>query len=482
MKKLNVVPLPNRVEYIDGVFEGGEIKEEIISNVALGNEGYRLEIKRNEISVQANTAAGIFYAKQTLRQLERSGCLPCAVIEDTPRFAYRGFMVDSARHMQTVDELKKIIDGAALFKFNKFHWHLSDDQGFRIESDKFHLLNQKGSWRKCDDFGGLKSNERYGGYYTKAEIKEIVAYCSKRFIEVVPELDMPGHTTAMISAYPQLSCRKLQIPVQTKQGIFKDILCAGDDNTLSFIFELLEEIIPLFPGESFHIGGDEVPKARWDDCPKCRERQKTLGLKNSEELQGWFSSRVVEFLEARGKKAVVWNESLASGKLPAGVTVQRWMDGNRLSSVWANRGNSIINSDFYHYYCDYPYHMTPLEKTYSYSPIPKGVAPVMEKYVIGVEAPIWTEYIATFERLCYQIFPRFAAVAERGWTNEKLCDYESFEKRFGEISPMLGDMGITPAPKSHCNPSPVSRLAGTIGFFKDKIDFEAIKNINSGQL
>ncbi len=476
MEKLNVVPLPNSVTYLGGCTKKQTAETEIINDEKLGNEGYRLKINENGIVIEANTPQGIFYGKKTLQQLGFQGELPCAVIEDKPCFPYRGFMVDSARHMQSIDELKRLIDAAALLKFNVMHWHLSDDQGYRIESEKFPLLNEKGSWRTGDDFGARHTDERYGGYYTKAEIKAIVSYCAERFIEVIPEIDIPGHTTAIIHSYPYLSCKKLQIPVKTKQGIFDDILCVGDSRTLEFLYGLFEEVIELFPGERFHIGGDEAPKKRWDACPKCRAKMRELGLENGEQLQGWLTAQIVDFMAKHGKKVTVWNESLAGGKLPEGVLVQRWMDAKNLSSVWANRAEYIINSDFYHYYCDYPYHMTPLRKTYNYSPIPKGVAPVMEKYVLGIECPMWTEYIYSFSWFCYMAFPRFAAVAERAWTNGQLCECESFENRFSTIVPQLNSMGIFPAPSSDWNPTTAQRLAGTLGFFKDKIDLKSLSN------
>lgn len=476
MGKLNVVPLPNNITYFGRCTQIKEIKKETVNDEKLGEEGYRLTINENEILLESNTQQGIFYGEKTLEQLKRQDKIPCAIIEDIPRFSYRGFMIDSARHMQSVDELKTLIDAAALLKFNTFHWHLSDDQGYRIESERFPLLNEKGSWRKGDDFGSRHTNERYGGYYTKAEIKDIVSYCAERFIEVIPEIDIPGHTTAIIHSYPHLSCQKLQIDVKTKQGIFDDILCAGDKRTLPFLYELFEEIIELFPGERFHIGGDEAPKKRWHACPKCRAKMRELGLKNAEQLQGWLTAQVTAFMAKHGKKVTVWNESLAADNLPEGILIQRWMDSKNLSSVYANRAGYIINSDFYHYYCDYPYFMTPLKKTYNYSPIPKGVAPVMEKYVLGIECPMWTEYVYNFSWLCYMIFPRFAAVAERAWTNESGCSCASFEKRFTAFTPMLNSMGIYPAPKYEWNPKADKRLAGTLGFFKDKIDLKSLSN------
>ncbi len=479
MKKINVVPRPNSVTYIGGfVCETAfkNIFEYTVSEPKLGDEGYCLKLEPASITITANTQKGLFYGEKTLEQLRFFKELPCVTVEDAPRFSYRGFMLDSARHMQSIDEIKKIIDVAACFKFNTFHWHLSDDQGFRIESEKFPELNAKGSWRESDDFGSTHIAKRYGGYYTKEEIRDIVAYCAERFIEVVPEIDLPGHTTALIHTFPYLSCTEEQIAVKTKQGIFDDILCAGDERTFDFVFELLDEVVELFPSERFHIGGDEAPKTRWKTCKKCQAKIRELGLENEEQLQGWFTQRVIEFLKSKGKKATVWNESLAGGNLPEGATVQMWMDPKKNSVKWANRGNFIINSDFYHYYCDYPYHMTPLKKTYSYSPIPKGVAPIMEKYVLGVECPLWTEYICDFEKLCYMAFPRFAAVAERGWTKERLCSHEDFESRFANILPLINEKGITPAAQTDWNYNPLSRLAGTVKFFADKIDLNLISN------
>ena len=479
MPKINVVPRPNSVTYTGGVVcrtAFNNVFEYTVSDPKMGEEGYCLKLEPSSITITANTEKGLFYARKTLEQLNTADNIPCVTVEDTPRFSYRGFMLDSARHMQSVDEIKKLVDVAALLKFNVFHWHLCDDQGFRIESEKFPELNVKGSWREGDDFGKRHINEPYGGFYTKDEIRDIVAYCAERFIEVIPEIDLPGHTTALISTYPQLSCRNEQIAVKTKQGIFEDILCAGKEETLQFVFELLDEIIPLFPSERFHIGGDEAPKIRWKECAECQAKIRELGLNNEEELQGRFTTQVIEYIAAKGKKATVWNESLAGGNLPEGTTVQLWMDPKKNSVTWANRANPIINSDFYHYYCDYPYHMTPLKKTYNFSPVPKGVAPIMERFVLGVECPMWTEYIYNFEWLCHMAFPRFAAVAERGWTKERLCDCTDFENRFTAIIPLINEKGVYPAPKNEWNYNPAKRLGGTLKFFADKIDFELVAN------
>ncbi len=474
---MNVIPIPEKVTYKGGIVaKKSNVKKLIETNSALGSEGYILRAEPESITLTAQTEAGLFYAEQTLNQLMEGTVIQCMEIIDRPRFEYRGFMLDSARHMQSIDEIKMLIDAAALLKLNTMHWHLCDDQGYRIESKKFPLLNEKGSWRDGDNFGPIKSDKRYGGYYTQDEIREIVAYCKERFIEVVPEIDLPGHTTALISSYPELSCRKLQIPVETKQGIFDDVLCAGDENTLPFVCELLDEIIPLFPYEKFHIGGDEVKYRRWSACPKCRAKMQELGFENFAQLQGYFTKQVIEHLKSRGKTATVWNESLAGGKLPEGTTVQMWLDPKKLSVRHANRGGKVITSDFYHYYCDYPYHMTPLKKTYNFNPILKGIAPIMEKHVMGVEAPIWTEYVCDFDKLCYMFFPRIAAVAEVGWSKKANLSCRDFEKRFRKITPMLEEIGIHPAKPEEWNPTPIQRLTGTVKFFSDKISVDLIKS------
>ena len=474
---INVVPVPEKVTYRNGVVaRKSNVIRLIENNEALGDEGYILRAERDSITLIAQTEKGIFYAEQTLKQLMEAAVIQCMEITDKPRFGYRSFMLDSARHMQSIDEIKKLIDAAALLKMNTMHWHLSDDQGFRIESKKFPLLNEKGSWRNSDDFGSMHTGKRYGGYYTQDEIKEIVAYCKERFIDVVPEIDLPGHSTAIISSYPELSCRKLQIPVETKQGIFDDVLCIGDENTLQFVYELLDEIIPLFPYEYFHIGGDEVKYRRWENCPKCSAKKQELGFDNFTQLQWHFTKQVIDHLNKHGKNAIVWNESLAGGKLTDEATVQMWLDPKKHSIRHVNRGGKVITTDFYHYYCDYPYHMTPLRKTYNFNPLLKGIAPVMEKYVIGVEAPLWTEYVCDFDKLCYMFFPRIAAVAEVGWSKKGNLDCEDFEKRFKKITPILESIGIHPAKPEEWNPTPLQRLSGTVKFFSDKISVDLLKS------
>ena len=451
MKKINVIPLPNKITYLGGETEitAPEIS---LCNI-LGEEEYILTVDKSGVKLSGGSERAVFYGKQTLRQLGKS--CPCVKIEDKPAFPYRGFMLDTVRHIFSLEETKKIIDAAASVKMNVMHWHLTDDQGFRFYSESEPEATLKGSARHKSSFGKLKESGSYEGYFTPEEMKEIVDYCAERFITVIPEFDIPGHTSALLHAYPHLSCKGEPVEVKTHQGIFSDILCAGKDETFSTVFNIISDMIEIFPSEYIHIGGDEAPKKRWKECPDCQKRIADEGLKNEEELQGWFTNKIISFLSEKGRKAVVWNESLKSG-LVENAVVQMWMDRKKDSVAFANKGGKVIVSDFYHYYCDYPYGMTPLNKTYNFNPVLKGI--IRKESVIGVEAPIWTEYINNFPHLCFMCFPRFTAVAETGWTENKNKNAADFCKRFEKYSDILAEIGITPAPAEEWNPSPLKRL------------------------
>lgn len=457
---INVIPMPNRIKFL-----GGETKTDSAPDISisenLAEEEYVLTVDKSGIKIVGGSEKAVFYGKQTLRQL--GGKCPCVEIKDKPAFPYRSFMLDTVRHIFSVEDTKKLIDAAASVKMNVMHWHLTDDQGFRIYSSRRPDATLRGSVRKSSDFGNLKESGEYGGYFTADEMKEIVDYCAERYITVIPEFDVPGHTSALLHAFPQLSCTGEAIEVKTSQGIYPDILCAGKDETFDVVFDILSDILDIFSSEYIHIGGDEAPKKRWKECACCQDRIKKENLKDEEELQGWFTNKVVDFLKSKGRKAIVWNESLRSGIVDGGVTVQMWMDRKNLSVDFANNGGRMINSDFYHYYCDYPYGMTPLKKTYNYDPIHKNIKD--KKSVIGVEAPIWTEYINNFEHLCFMFFPRFTAVAETGWTNKENKNPADFQRRFALYCNLLSEIGITSAPESEWNPSVFSRLRKTLSFF-----------------
>lgn len=464
MNKINVIPMPNKISFL-----GGEAKIDPSALVceisdSLEKEEYILTIDSNGINLVGGSECALFYGKQTLRQL--GDVSPCVKIEDKPAFPYRGFMLDTVRHMFSVEDTKKLIDAAASVKMNVMHWHLTDDQGFRIFSEKRPDAAIKGSVRKSSDFGKLKEEGGYSGYFTADEMREIVDYCAERYITVIPEFEMPGHCSAIIHAYPELSCTGAPLEVKTSQGIFDDILCAGKDGTFDIIFDILSDILEIFPSEYIHIGGDEAPKVRWKECIYCQKRMREEGLRNEETLQGWFTNKIIGFLKSRGRKPIVWNESLKSCVIENSVLVQRWMDPKKHSLSFTKDGGKIINSDFYHYYCDYPYGMTPVSKTYNYNPVLKGMNP---ENVVGVESPIWTEYINSFDYLCHMCFPRFTAVAETGWTNSDNKDFSDFCRRFECYTKILNEFGITPAPVKEWNPNPLKRATKTLSFFSGLI-------------
>lgn len=468
MERLNVIPYPNRVTYLNGTAESAKVMaavEERLIPDSMGDEAYRLMVRDNAAVITAATRRGLFYGRKTLEQLAATPSFPCVIIEDAPAFSYRGFMVDTVRHMVSIEDTKKVIDAMAALKMNTMHWHLSDDQGWRVQIDALPRLMSEAAVRKASRFGDENDDTPYGGWFTKAEIKEIVDYAASRFIDVVPEIDMPGHMSALLHAYPALSCKGEDIEVVVKQGIFPDILCAGKEDTFRAVFRILDELTALFPAPYFHIGGDEAPKKRWKECPDCQKRMRELGLKDEEELQSWFTDRVRKYLAAKGKKTVVWNESLKGGKL-CDVRVQYWMHDLPLTLSYANRGGQVIMSDFYHYYVDYPYAMTPLKKTYDFDPLIKGLNDIGRRSIVGVETPLWTEYVRDFDQFCYMAFPRFAAVAETGWTRVKNKNEPDFERRFVIFTDSLQKLGITPAPEEAWNPVGAKRLPDLWRFYR----------------
>ena len=350
----------------------------------------------------------------------------------SPRYLWRGMMLDCCRHFFGVEEIKKLISQLSLLKMNVFHWHLSNDQGFRIESRRFPRLNEVASFRKLDELdplvtsGERRAGETYGGFYTQEEIKEVVAFAKERGVEVVPELELPGHTTAILAAYPEYSCSKEPAEVASTFGIHSRILCAGEERVYPFLFELLDEISALFPSRYFHIGGDEAPKSEWKNCRKCRALMEREGLKNCEQLQVYFTNRIIAHLKTLGKTAIVWNESVIEDGLDESAVVQYWMEmapGQSYCEKELKKGRKFIFSYQNAFYCDYSYAETPLRATLGFKPSFKGI-PVPPENVLGIEAPLWTEWLTRNEEIEHMLWPRLLAVAQNAWGGK--CDEESF--------------------------------------------------------
>lgn len=476
--KPSIIPLPQKIRYINGCSLVNESTPVTVGrDSSLPCEGYTLSIDNNRVHITCSHEKGEFYARCTLRQITATVNGECdnLIIEDSPRFSYRGFHLDCARHFFTVNEIKILIEVAALFKINKFHWHLTDDQGWRIPIEEYPLLIEKGSVRKNSIFGGVNEGKEYSGFYTHEEIREIVDFCKGYFIEVIPEIEMPGHTSSVLASYPGLGCTGEEVQVVMKEGIFDTVLCLGNPETEKFVHTVLDTVCRLFPGEYIHIGGDETPRKKWSACPECRKKMKELGTDSYDVFQGEFIKSVGNYLKTKGKKAITWNESLKGGVLSSDdAAVQRWMEKGHLTKDFAESGGKYIESDFYHYYFDYPYGLTPVKKTYNYSPLPKGLK--NSGSLLGVEGELWTEYIRDFNGICQKLYPRFFALAESGWSDEKSKNYKSFVSRVEALKPSLENMGIKIIPTAQWNMNPVSRLADIFRFFKGSLSITALKN------
>lgn len=467
---MRLVPQPEAIIIKDGYCSVREITRKETVDYISSVEGYELEITENQVTARAGTDKGLYYAEVTFNQLiSLYEKLPCMIIRDSPRYSHRGFMIDCARHIFSVSQLKKMIKIAASFKLNKFHWHLSDDQGFRIELDNFPELTRKGSVRKCDTFRNCEGDKEYGGYYTKEEIRDIVSFCSEHFIDVIPELDMPGHQSAFLHVYPQFTCSGNAVEVKTKQGIFKDIICAGNKEAEKCLQGILDEICDLFPYDTVHIGGDEVPKNSWRNCGKCRCVMLENGIENENDLQCFFINKMADYLKGKGKRCIVWNDCLKGKGLSDELIIQHWMGVNGNTPKAANEGSKIIVSPFNPFYVDYPYGMHTLENAYKYEPERlKGLDNKGRHNILGVESPLWTEFVLTDEKMEYMCFPRWFAVAEVGWTKKENKNYSEFLSVVRFLAAYYTAQGVNVAPEKDWEPDSLERLKRTVSFFIPK--------------
>ncbi|MGR4859320.1 family 20 glycosylhydrolase [Bacteroides pyogenes] len=439
---------------------GTEGKHAIVLTLGLDAENleaYRLSVAESGITVAAPTEAGVFYGIQSLRKslpvaMNAEISLPAAEINDYPRFSYRGAHFDVARHFFTLDEVKTYIDMMALHNMNRLHWHLTEDQGWRLEIKKYPKLTEIGSVRKetmvgknFDKFDG----KPHGGFYTQEEAKEIVKYAAERYITVIPEIDLPGHMQAALAAYPELGCTGGPYEVWTKWGVSDNVLCAGNDRTLEFIDDVLTEVMEIFPSEYIHVGGDECPKTQWEKCPKCQARIKALGLKSDKEhtkeerLQSFVINHAEKFLNEHGRQIIGWDEILEGGLAP-NATVMSWR-GEAGGIEAAKQNHDVIMTPNTYLYFDYYQSKDtkneplaiggylPVERVYGYEPMPSSLTPEQQKYIKGVQANLWTEYIPTFEQAQYMVLPRWAALAEVQWTMPDKKNYEDFLSRLPRL-------------------------------------------------
>jgi hexosaminidase len=438
--------------------KGAHIFFSLNKKLTLGNEGYKLTITPTRILAEAATPNGLFYAAQTLRQLLPAGqmttaTLPACAIADKPRFGYRGLMLDVGRHFMPVPFVKKFIDLMALHKQNTFHWHLTEDQGWRIEIKKYPKLTQVGSKRAESLMGQYSQNypqqfdgKPVSGFYTQAEIRDVVRYAQSRFVTIIPEIEMPGHAQAALASYPELGCDPAKgYQVYTKWGVSEDVYCPSE-KTFTFLQDVLTEVIALFPGKYIHIGGDECPKTAWKNSAFCQDLMKKNGLKDEHELQSYFIRRIEKFLNSKGRSIIGWDEILEGGLAP-NATVMSWR-GTAGGIAAAKQKHTVIMSPTGTCYLD-SYQgnpateplaiggYLPLDQVYAYEPMPAELSAAEQKYVMGVQGNIWTEYLPTPEAVEYAAFPRAVALAEISWMPAGTHNFEDFALRLKNHLPQL---------------------------------------------
>lgn len=430
------------------------------------SESYHLRAEGKRVVIESSDGAGAFYGMETFLQMlpaeifsEKTvkgitWTLPAADIEDQPRFPYRGMHLDCCLHFFDIDFLKKYIDVMALHKVNRFHWHLTEDQGWRLEIKKYPRLTEKGQWRKETVIGSLKSGvydgKPYGGYYTQEQVRDLVAYAAERYVTIIPEIEMPGHALAAIACYPELSCGlEDSYETATRWGIFPQVFCPKEE-TFSFLEDVMDEVFELFPSPLVHIGGDECPKTSWKQCPHCQMLIKELGLKDEFELQSWFIQRMERYINSKGREIIGWDEILQGGLAP-NAKVMSWL-GEEGGIMAARQHHEVVMAPYPKYYLDYwqadpdsePLAMggpTTLRTMYEYNPVPEVLTAEEKKYIIGVEGCVWTEYMPTPARVEYMAWPRMCAIAESGWSNVEK-DWENFSMRIERHLERLDKVGV----------------------------------------
>jgi len=441
------------------------------ANTNLGAEGYELTVATNSVVVRAPTQAGLFYGAQTLLQLlppeifssnvvrDVDWQMPCVQIEDWPRFKWRGLMLDASRHFFNKSEVETILDAMALHKLNVFHWHLTDDQGWRIEIKKYPRLAQISAWREGIGFGldatsttAYGPDGRYGGFYTPADIREVVKYAAARHITIVQEIEIPGHSTAALAAYPQFSSTGGPFAIPLTAGDYNGTYNPANDETFKFLDVVLAEVFQLFPGKYVHIGGDEVSKDAWKNNPACQALMQREGLKNKEELQSWFTKRIEKYISANGKTLIGWSEILQGG-LAQNAVVMDWIGGAKEA---ASAGHDVVRSPTAYCYLDF-YQSTnyaaepraaiwggPLtsRKVYAFDPMPTNLPPQLQPHILGAQANLWTEWVPNLHHAEYMIFPRECALAEVVWSDQNSRDWNDFKSRLKVDEQRLDYLGV----------------------------------------
>ncbi len=494
---INLIPMPKNVKEKNGSFflkkenvkislDGELLHCERLTEIILGvstvtvengaqieikfsekeeKEGYSLEIENDEVEIQASGYEGVFYALQSLRQLfgtdikdkTEYSCNCLEIKHDSPKYGWRGLQLDESRHFFGKSTVKKLLDFMALYKLNRFHWHLTDDQGWRIEIEKYPLLTEIGSKRVGTQLRHWNCMEMdttpHEGYYTKEDIREIIAYAKERCVEIVPEIDFPAHSAAAIASYNNLACREIPCEVfnffggnyPSNKGIknWNRTLCLGKDEVLNFVFDVIDEVSELFPFEFFHVGGDEAPTDEWKTCPKCQARIKKESLKDEVALQAWFTNKLNEHLKQKNKIMIGWNEVLASDIIDRDIAAQYWTpkkDKNVVTHL--ENGGKVILSNHKYFYFDMLYTYCTPKGTYTYTPKKAKIPQELANGILGVEAEIWTEWISSENEIFFKLFHRGLALSETAWSNDASKNYSAFLSRLQQQKKIMDALNI----------------------------------------
>ncbi len=443
------------------------------------SEGYSLRVERDRVTVTGNDKKGLFYGVQTLKQLlfQGQGSLPEMEIADHPRFPVRGFMLDCARYFFSVEAVKQFLDMMAFHKLNEFHWHLSDDQGFRCQLEGKLMLTEIGSYRSHTNFNSIP----HEGYYTKSDMLEVIAYAHSKHIRVIPEIDTPGHVKAMLAAYPELACFPREFTVSDFWGVKHDVLCIGKESTFEFMKELFDELTEIFTDGVIHLGGDEVPTVRWESCPHCQRRMKQENMKNEEELHTYYLDTMASYLKEKGVEVRMWNDRLKEKTVGKDLIWQLWNGEIKPADAVRelNSGRKFLISCSENYYLDLPYALTGLEKCYRFEPVYEGLTEEGKRNILGVEACLWTEFVPDMLTADKMTYPRLAAVCETAWSPKEKKDYGKFCDKLSSYCDLLGYMGVSSSSLKKSTPEGIRRLAGKLWWERRRLCWGAHENLIS---
>lgn len=438
-------------------------------------EGYSLKCENRRVFITSKTESGLFYGLQTLKQmlLQTDGKIPYTEILDYPRFAYRGFMLDVGRYFYPVEDVKRIVDLIAFHKYNTLHFHLTEDQGWRVEIKKYPLLTEKGSKRSHTNF----NHKSHKGYYTQEDIREIVAYCHERKIKVIPEFDIPAHTVSAIACYPYLSCFDRELDVATHWGVKHDILCAGKESTYQFVYDVLDELMELFPDKIIHIGGDEAVKMRWKACPHCQKAINENHLKDENELQMHFMSVVNDYLKSHGYSSMMWNYDNYGSTEKLSPEIAWTVCGTALNEKQlkdeVKRGRKLINTNAYPFYLDFPYGRNSLKSIYACD----GALTDDDSDTLGIECCMWTEYVPNMKKLEFLTFPRLGAIAEKAWAEKDYPSFSTFVHKAEDYYTYLDMYDVHYAKMKKAQPSLFYKAASKLWFNRRVFHWQGLHNL-----